>query len=74
MKKDFFGNPDLKSAINRHNFWLHRLTESEFAPIVLELGEVVTQVIQVQKTGRILFASHLENYTNSQIKELHLDG
>ena len=73
-KKDLSGNPDLKSEISKDNYELYRLAESEFEPISLELGEVVTKIVQVQKTGRILFSSHLEGYTHSTIKELHLDG
>jgi hypothetical protein len=73
-KKDFSGSPELKSEISKENYELYKLAESEYEPIALELGEVVTKIVQVQKTGRILFASHLESYTNSSIKELHLDG
>ena len=35
MKKDFTGNPDLKSEINKNNYYLYRLAEPEFEPIAL---------------------------------------
>ena len=47
FKKKEYSNPDLKSEINKLNYHLYHLVpdQSEYKPINLDLGEVVTNVV-----------------------------
>ena len=61
---------DSQSIITKNNYNLLSLKESEYKPVILEIDEVVTCIVQHQKTGRIFYSSHCENFINVRIKEL----
>jgi hypothetical protein len=65
-----FKSLDSQSLIAKNNYNLLQLKESEFKPVILEIDEVVSCIVQHNKTGRIFYSSHCDNFINVRIKEL----
>lgn len=51
------------------------MVDSGYESVPLDaLGERVEKIVQFNKTGRIFYSSHLDDFTGACIKELNLDS
>lgn len=69
--QNFMANAN-QFKIEREAYDLLYLENNQFEPIILDLGEEISKIIQMNKTGKIFYSSHKNSYNQVFIKELKL--
>ena len=69
--QNFMANSN-QFKIEREAYDLLYLENNQFEPIILDLGEEISKIIQMKKTGKIFYSSHKNSYNQVFIKELKL--